>query len=117
MKDGPQFLPSVTTEAALLLAYGITVIATSRLIVVYMDANDLPPVAIRENIGRRISLLREARGLSPHAFSQMLGMDRSYLIDIERGRRNVSFNYLARIAMGLHISLSELFEGVDTPHA
>ena len=53
--------------------------------------------------------------MTQYAFSKMLGINRTYLIDIERGRRNVSFNYLARIALGLHVPLSKLFEGVDTP--
>ncbi len=65
-------------------------------------------------MGRRILMLREQQGLSQQFFSVMVGMDRSYLIDIEQGKRNVSLSYLLRIAQGLDVTLSELFEGVDS---
>ncbi len=70
--------------------------------------------AIRRRMGRRILMLREQQGLSQQFFSVMVGMDRSYLIDIEQGKRNVSLSYLLRIAQGLDVTLSELFEGVDS---
>ena len=59
-------------------------------------------------------MLREQQGLSQQFFAIMVGMDRSYLIDIERGKRNVSLSYLLRIAQGLDVTLAELFEGVDS---
>lgn len=67
----------------------------------------------RRALGRRISLLRQERGLSQYRFSAMVGINRSYLIDVEKGRRNVSVDNLIRIAQGLGIPLSELTKGVD----
>ncbi|MDO4797595.1 MAG: helix-turn-helix transcriptional regulator [Coriobacteriales bacterium] len=68
---------------------------------------------IRRNIGRRIGVLRDAQAISQSKFAMMVGMDRSYLNEIEHGTRNVSLSYLVRIARGFGITLSELFEGVD----
>lgn len=69
--------------------------------------------AIRENLGRRIRALREERGMSQYTFARMISMDRSYLIAVEKGRRNISIDNLAKIARGLGISLSYMLEGAD----
>ena len=42
----------------------------------------------------------------------MLGVSRTYLADVECGRRNVSLATLDSIARGLGISLEELLKGV-----
>jgi len=44
--------------------------------------------------------------------AEKLGLDRSYLADIERGRRNVSLMNLAIIAKGFELSLSQLLSQV-----
>ena len=41
--------------------------------------------------------------------AEKLGLDRSYLADIERGHRNVSLVNLHLIAMGFDLTLSRLF--------
>lgn len=73
--------------------------------------------AIRYNVGNRIKLLREGQELSQYTFSAMVELDRTYLIGVEKGRRNVSIDNLSKISRGLGISLSELFEGVDDEDA
>ena len=67
---------------------------------------------VRQQLGKRIKQLREERGLSQRKFSLMIGMDRSYLISVEGGKRNVAVDNLNKIARGLDVSLSELFDGV-----
>lgn len=69
---------------------------------------------VRSRLGERIRALRKVRGLSQYQFSDMTGIARSYLIDIEKGRRNVSVDNLAKISHGLDVPLSRLFDGVDT---
>jgi transcriptional regulator with XRE-family HTH domain len=71
-------------------------------------------IDIRRNLGARIRMLREERGLSQYAFAEMVSIDRSYLIGVEKGRRNLTVNNLAKISRGLGISLSDLFENVDS---
>ncbi len=41
--------------------------------------------------------------------AEKLGLDRSYLADVERGKRNISVLNLEVIAQGLGLSLSQLF--------
>jgi transcriptional regulator with XRE-family HTH domain len=40
--------------------------------------------------------------------AEKLGLDRSYLADVERGKRNISLLNLEVIARGLGLSLSKL---------
>lgn len=70
--------------------------------------------AIRYNLGNRIRLIRGEQNLTQHAFSKMVQINRSYLVDVEHGKRNVSIDNLIKIAKGLDVTLSELFEGIDT---
>lgn len=70
---------------------------------------------IRRGVGRRIRMLREQRGLSQYQFAKMIGMDRSYLINIEHGNRNVSIGILTKIAMGLDVWITDLFPPAPTP--
>ena len=70
--------------------------------------------AIRHNLGNHIRLLRNRQHLSQYAFSDMIDLDRSYIIGVEKGRRNISIDNLCKIARGLGVSLSELCEGIDT---
>ena len=43
----------------------------------------------------------------------MVNMDRSYIAEIEAGKRNPSIGVIEKIADGLDVSLAQLFEGVD----
>lgn len=67
----------------------------------------------RVQLGARIRHLRKEQGLSQRTLSLMIGLDRSYLIAVEHDRRNITLSNIARIAGGLGVSLSELFEGVE----
>lgn len=67
---------------------------------------------MREQLGKRIKRLREERAISQRKFALMIGMDRSYLISVEAGRRNIAIDNLAKIARGLDVTLSELMEGI-----
>jgi transcriptional regulator with XRE-family HTH domain len=41
--------------------------------------------------------------------AERIGIDRSFLADVERGKRNVSILNVALIAKGLNVSLAQLF--------
>lgn len=55
----------------------------------------------RERIGREISELRKASGLSQLDLAKKIGCDRSYIAKIERGRQHISINVLTNIASAL----------------
>ena len=61
-------------------------------------------------LGDRIRKLRLNTGLSQEKFALKIGMDRTYFASVESGKRNVSIRNLKKIADGLGVSLSVLFE-------
>ena len=67
---------------------------------------------ITEKIGNRRRELRIQTGLSQEKFAQKIGMDRTYFASVELGKRNISIVNIEKIANGLEISLSELFDGI-----
>ena len=62
--------------------------------------------------GQRIRELRLNNGLSQEKFALQIGMDRSYLASVEAGKRNISLMNIKKIADGIGITLSELFQGL-----
>ena len=64
---------------------------------------------IRSRFGRKVRKLRVQRGWTQVDMAEKLGLDRSYLADVERGKRNISILNLDVIAKGFGLSLSRLF--------
>lgn len=64
---------------------------------------------IRIKTGLRIKELRDSAGMSQESFAWSIGMARSYLAEVETGKRNVSLVNLEKIAIGLNVSLEEFF--------
>ena len=60
-------------------------------------------------LGVRIRKLRQHRGWTQIDMAERVGIDRSFLADVERGRRNISILNLDLIAKGFRIPLSRLF--------
>lgn len=67
---------------------------------------------ITEKVGNRIRELRNETGLSQEKFALKIGMDRTYFASVELGKRNISLKNIEKIANGLGVTLSELFEGL-----
>ena len=67
---------------------------------------------IKEQLGERIKELRNKAGLSQEKFALSIGMDRTYLASVEAGKRNIAIVNIKKIADGLNVTLSELFEGM-----
>lgn len=61
-------------------------------------------------VGLRIKKLRGELGLSQESFAYSIEMSRTYLAEIEVGKRNVSVANIDRIARGLGLSLREFFD-------
>ena len=59
-------------------------------------------------LGSAVRDLRGRLGLSQEELAHRAELNRTYLGDVERGTRNVSFNALRRIADALEIRASEL---------
>lgn len=62
--------------------------------------------------GRAVRKLRTDSGLSQEAFADKCGLHRTYISDVELGKRNVSLENIERIAAALGMSLSEFFKEI-----
>jgi transcriptional regulator with XRE-family HTH domain len=74
-----------------------------------------PRPDIRERFGFAVKDRREAPGLTQEEFAERAGIHRTYLSDIERGKRNVSLLNIERLSSALSLKLSELFRSVERP--
>jgi len=61
-------------------------------------------------LGEKIRTLRKAQGLSQAQLADSVGINVSYLSQVETGKHNISFGYLAALAERLAIPLTELFD-------
>lgn len=66
---------------------------------------------IRVRLGNRVRDLRKKRGLTQVELAEMLGVDRSYLSEIETGKKDPSLRVLKTIADGFKLSLAQLLRG------
>lgn len=67
---------------------------------------------ITQKIGARIRELRTQLGISQEKFANKIGMDRTYFASVELGKRNISIVNIEKIANGLGVSLSKLFQNI-----
>lgn len=67
---------------------------------------------IAVDLGKRIRVLRLQTGLSQEKFALRIGMDRTYFASVEAGKRNIAIVNIKKIADGLEVSLSDLFQGL-----
>ena len=63
---------------------------------------------IRIRFGRRLQKLRKQEGWTQVQMAEQFGLDRSYLADVERGKRNISIVNLEVIARGFGLTVSRL---------
>ncbi|HEY9790361.1 MAG TPA: helix-turn-helix transcriptional regulator [Candidatus Obscuribacterales bacterium] len=60
-------------------------------------------------VGERIRKRREELALSQTEVGEITGLHRTYISDVERGRRNLSVNVLERIANALQVPIAFFF--------
>ena len=68
---------------------------------------------IKEKVGQRIRQLRKELELSQEGLALKAEVDRTYVTDVEAGRRNVSLEILERLIKALGISVAEFFNGKE----
>jgi len=68
--------------------------------------------ALIRQLGESIRYQRDIRGLTQLGLALEAGLSKSYLCDVEKGRRNPSFTIVCRIAKALGIEPSELLSDV-----
>ena len=64
---------------------------------------------IKKKVGQRVRQLRKELELSQEALALKAEVDRTYVTDVEAGRRNVSLEIMERLIKGLEISIADFF--------
>lgn len=67
---------------------------------------------IRVLLGNRVRTLRRENHWTQVELAEMLGIDRSYLSEIETGKKDPGLRVLKTIADGFKLSLSQLLKGL-----
>ena len=67
-------------------------------------------VDIRARLGINVRRLREAKGWSQEDFADRAGIHRTYVSDIERGRRNPTITVVEKLAAPLKVRTGELLD-------
>lgn len=65
------------------------------------------------NFGKTIREIRLLKGISQENFADMCGLHRTYISDIELGKRNVSLENIEKMSTALGLKISQLFEEVE----
>jgi transcriptional regulator with XRE-family HTH domain len=73
----------------------------------------LSAMDIKLKVGQRIRELRKQLELSQEALAYKSEVDRTYMTDVENGRRNVSLEILEKIIKALEISFTEFFNSKE----
>ena len=70
-------------------------------------------ISLQEAFGVCVRKFRLETGLSQEKFALKIDMDRTYYASVESGKRNLSIMNIEKIALGLGISLTDLFSAVE----
>jgi transcriptional regulator with XRE-family HTH domain len=68
---------------------------------------------IKLKIGQRVRELRKQINLSQEALAYKAEVDRTYMTDVENGRRNISIVNLEKIVLALDMSFADFFNSVE----
>ena len=68
---------------------------------------------IQKRLGAKIRELRKRRGWSQEDLAHVSGLHYTYIGSVERGERNVTLRSIQTLATSLHVTISELFRGIN----
>ena len=74
---------------------------------------DLTYMDIKLKVGQRIRGLRKNLGLSQEGLANEAEVDRTYVTDVENGRRNISVEILEKLIIALKVSFAEFFNAKE----
>jgi transcriptional regulator with XRE-family HTH domain len=72
-----------------------------------------PTVDIRMRLGKAVKYRRKELEISQEELAERADLHRTYISDLERGKRNVSIEDIEKLANALNLSISELLQRVD----
>lgn len=71
----------------------------------------IPPGAVESLVGRKIRELRQEKGLTLRALSELTGRSIGFLSQVERGLSSISLTALREVAASLGRPMAEFFDG------
>ena len=74
--------------------------------------NHFLPLDVSSRFGVRLRHLRRERNLTQLRMATDFGIDRTFISDVERGRKSISLPMLEVLALGFQLSLSELLRDI-----
>jgi len=69
----------------------------------------LSTMNIKEKFGQRVKQLRDEKGFSIEQLANISNVDRNYISDIEKGKRNVSIEIIEKIITALDADFVAFF--------
>lgn len=70
------------------------------------------PLDVSSRFGLRLRQLRRDRNMTQLRIAVEFGIDRTFISDVERGRKSISLPMLEVLALGFQLSLSELLKDI-----
>ena len=70
------------------------------------------PLDVSSRFGVRLRQLRRDRQMTQLRMAVEFGIDRTFISDVERGRKSISLPMLEVLALGFQLSLSELLRDI-----
>ena len=70
------------------------------------------PLDVSSRFGVRLRQLRRDRQMTQLRLAVEFGIDRTFISDVERGRKSISLPMLEVLALGFQLSLSELLRDI-----
>lgn len=67
---------------------------------------------LQDKVGCRIRVLRMAAGIPQSTLALMTGITKSYMSEIESGKKNLTLKSLERLSAALDVPIVELFRGL-----
>lgn len=68
---------------------------------------------IKEKFGQKVKSLREQKSISIEHLANISNVDRNYISDIEKGKRNVSIEIIEKIITALDTDFGAFFNDKD----
>ncbi len=67
---------------------------------------------IQEKFGSRIRELRKKKKWTQEELAHQAGIDRTYMTDVENGKRNIGIQNIEKLLNALEVSFAEFFKGM-----
>lgn len=74
-----------------------------------MHNNKFINMNIKEKFGQKVKMLREEKNISIEHLANISNVDRNYISDIEKGKRNVSIEIIEKIICAFETDFTTFF--------